>query len=133
MGSILCAWRVAWCSALSRTARIPPWTRGWRVLPRPSSISGKPVSSETSRTASPAPGTAGPRPRGELPMSHLARREWLRTAGAGVATLALSPLAALAQGGKKSGFTLPKLPYAYDALEPHIDKRTMQIHHDKHH
>lgn len=30
-------------------------------------------------------------------------------------------------------FTLPKLPYAYDALEPHIDARTMEIHHTKHH
>ena len=28
---------------------------------------------------------------------------------------------------------LPKLPYAFDALEPHIDARTMEIHHDKHH
>ncbi|MBO9591892.1 MAG: superoxide dismutase [Niabella sp.] len=30
-------------------------------------------------------------------------------------------------------FTLPALPYAPDALEPHIDKQTMEIHHDKHH
>ena len=30
-------------------------------------------------------------------------------------------------------FTLPPLPYAYDALEPFIDTQTMQIHHDKHH
>jgi Fe-Mn family superoxide dismutase len=30
-------------------------------------------------------------------------------------------------------FTLPDLPYAYDALEPHIDARTMEIHHGKHH
>lgn len=30
-------------------------------------------------------------------------------------------------------FELPKLPYAYDALEPHIDARTMEIHHAKHH
>ncbi len=30
-------------------------------------------------------------------------------------------------------FELPPLPYDYDALEPHIDKETMQIHHDKHH
>ncbi len=30
-------------------------------------------------------------------------------------------------------FKLPKLPYAYDALEPHIDARTMEIHHTKHH
>lgn len=29
--------------------------------------------------------------------------------------------------------TLPALPYAYDALEPHIDTQTMQIHHSKHH
>jgi len=28
---------------------------------------------------------------------------------------------------------LPKLPYAFDALEPHLDARTMEIHHDKHH
>lgn len=30
-------------------------------------------------------------------------------------------------------FTLPPLPYAYNALEPHIDELTMHIHHDKHH
>jgi Fe-Mn family superoxide dismutase len=30
-------------------------------------------------------------------------------------------------------FELPKLKYAFDALEPHIDARTMEIHHDKHH
>jgi superoxide dismutase, Fe-Mn family len=30
-------------------------------------------------------------------------------------------------------FTLPELPYAHDALEPHIDARTMEIHHGKHH
>ena len=30
-------------------------------------------------------------------------------------------------------FTLPKLDYSYDALEPHIDARTMEIHHSKHH
>src|SRR3569832_1316953 len=36
----------------------------------------------------------------------------------------------LMTGGK---FEVPPLPYAYEALEPHIDKMTMQIHHDKHH
>ncbi|MDF2437713.1 MAG: uncharacterized protein K0Q95_2089 [Bacteroidota bacterium] len=36
----------------------------------------------------------------------------------------------IADGGK---YSLPALPYAYDALEPHIDKLTMEIHHDKHH
>ena len=36
-------------------------------------------------------------------------------------------------GGGTIMFTLPDLPYAYNALEPFIDERTMQIHHDKHH
>ncbi|MEL6988392.1 MAG: superoxide dismutase, partial [Bacteroidota bacterium] len=30
-------------------------------------------------------------------------------------------------------FKLPNLPYEYDALQPHFDKRTMKIHHTKHH
>ncbi|MFT0849698.1 superoxide dismutase [Achromobacter sp. F4_2707] len=30
-------------------------------------------------------------------------------------------------------YTLPELPYSYDALEPHIDARTMEVHHTKHH
>lgn len=34
---------------------------------------------------------------------------------------------------KIMSFELPNLPYAYDALEPHIDARTMEIHHGKHH
>ena len=34
---------------------------------------------------------------------------------------------------QKDEYTLPALPYAYDALEPNIDKQTMTLHHDKHH
>ena len=30
-------------------------------------------------------------------------------------------------------YELPSLPYSYDALEPHIDAKTMEIHHTKHH
>ena len=30
-------------------------------------------------------------------------------------------------------YSLPELPYGYDALQPHIDARTMEIHHTKHH
>lgn len=67
------------------------------------------------------------------------RRSALKTFGAGAALLALGrpsfgqaagvrPVTATAQP-----FVLPKLPYAYDALEPHIDARTMEIHHTKHH
>jgi len=33
----------------------------------------------------------------------------------------------------QAGYTLPDLPYGYSALEPHIDARTMEIHHQKHH
>ena len=40
------------------------------------------------------------------------------------------PAAPMAPSGP---FTVPPLPYPYDALEPYIDARTMEIHHDKHH
>ena len=46
------------------------------------------------------------------------------------ASEATERFASLAEASK---FTLPALPYAYDALEPHIDKMTMEIHHTKHH
>jgi Fe-Mn family superoxide dismutase len=36
-------------------------------------------------------------------------------------------------GASPMPYTLPALPYAYNALEPHIDARTMEIHHTKHH
>jgi Fe-Mn family superoxide dismutase len=47
------------------------------------------------------------------------------------ASAALMPGRALAQA--PAGQVLPPLPYAFDALEPHIDAKTMEIHHDKHH
>ncbi len=55
----------------------------------------------------------------------MTRRDWIQLAAAGA--IAQSVQAAAAP------FTLPPLPYAYDALEPYIDAQTMQIHHDKHH
>lgn len=39
----------------------------------------------------------------------------------------------MGQGGIFMAYTLPELPYAYEALEPHIDAETMHFHHDKHH
>jgi superoxide dismutase, Fe-Mn family len=69
-------------------------------------------------------------------VTHPTRRQVLHAAGAGLAAVGLAPLHALAADKDKEppkGFTLPDLPYAYDALEPSIDKETMQIHHDKHH
>ena len=46
-----------------------------------------------------------------------------------------NPLTALIRGLTLliMAYELPKLPYPYDALEPHIDARTMEIHHTKHH
>lgn len=44
----------------------------------------------------------------------------------------LAPSAAIV-ADETSSFSLPPLPYAYDALEPFIDKATMELHHDKHH
>lgn len=70
------------------------------------------------------------------------KREFLKLtslAGAAVLSGPLSSLATSSVSGQpafadpKAPFVLPALPYAYDALEPHIDKLTMEIHHDKHH
>lgn len=60
------------------------------------------------------------------------RREMLLTTGAGAAALLL-PKFTLAEEPLKPAYSLPKLPYEYDALEPVIDKMTMTIHHTKHH
>ncbi len=76
------------------------------------------------------------------------RREFLVSGSlAGAALLRTNQLGTslLAAGGPKNSsagstpeekpmaFTVPALPYAFDALEPYIDARTMEIHHDKHH
>jgi Fe-Mn family superoxide dismutase len=63
----------------------------------------------------------------------LTRRELLRSATAGAAAMALPAMPMLHAAEDPKGFTLPKLPYAFDALEPAIDAKTMEIHHDKHH
>ena len=59
------------------------------------------------------------------------RRKFLTTTFAAGAGIALAPRFASAQDS--GPYSLPKLDYAYDALEPHIDARTMEIHHSKHH
>ena len=70
----------------------------------------------------------------------MTRRQAIKTTALASGALATLP-SAIAQTNSNapvaaapSGpFTLPPLPYAYDALEPYIDARTMEIHHDKHH
>ena len=75
------------------------------------------------------------------------RRDFLRMAGGvtaggvflGTAQTAMAADAAVpaesktASGGVATEHKLPELPYAYDALEPHIDAKTMELHHSKHH
>jgi Fe-Mn family superoxide dismutase len=70
----------------------------------------------------------------------MTRREALKTTALVTAATAISgafsPTRSTAQPAAPapSGpFTVPPLPYPFDALEPHIDAQTMQIHHDKHH
>ena len=72
-------------------------------------------------------------------MNEISRRHALKTTALAGAALAAAP-SLFAQTNPPapaaivmSPLTLPPLPYAYDALEPHIDAQTMYIHHDKHH
>ena len=70
-------------------------------------------------------------------MSTPSRREMLGSLGTLVAAggwIGLTADETLAQtAGGITEYKLPPLPYDYDALEPHIDKETMTLHHDKHH
>jgi superoxide dismutase, Fe-Mn family len=76
----------------------------------------------------------------------MTRRQAIKTTALASAAIATIPAAFAQQGGGEPSpiagalietapapFTLPLLPYAYDALEPFIDAETMHIHHDKHH
>jgi len=65
----------------------------------------------------------------------LTRRDALKVGGLGLMAIAgFKPSQVFAEAlPAEETFTVPPLPYGYDALEPHIDAKTMQIHHDKHH
>jgi len=68
----------------------------------------------------------------------ITRREALKRSALLTAAMAAAwPARLSAQAGAPAAptgpFKLPPLPYGFDALEPHIDARTMEIHHDKHH
>ncbi len=67
----------------------------------------------------------------------ISRRDAIKTIGLGAAALGIGSLAGTpsAQGAEPAAgpFTLPPLPFAPGALEPHIDTLTMEIHHGKHH
>jgi Fe-Mn family superoxide dismutase len=68
------------------------------------------------------------------------RRKFVKSAGTGAAVLfaggrvfAGSINSKIMEEQNNQGLVFPALPYAYDALEPYIDARTMEIHYDKHH
>ncbi len=67
------------------------------------------------------------------------RRALLRAALFALPATALLPRLLYAQDKKNApdtgagSYTLPPLPYRFDALEPYIDRKTMELHHDKHH
>jgi Fe-Mn family superoxide dismutase len=61
------------------------------------------------------------------------RREFVELGIAAGAALAVQPTIASAGDTPAPQHTLPPLPYPYDALEPYIDAKTMEIHHSKHH
>lgn len=69
------------------------------------------------------------------------RRDFLKQTGAGLLAGAVAPAVLGAdapsrlpnKGDQKMSFSLPELPYDFNALEPHIDEQTMRIHHGKHH
>jgi superoxide dismutase, Fe-Mn family len=72
--------------------------------------------------------------------SSLTRRDAIKLMGAGAAFASFGALSNSAQAQPAPSamttpqpFVLPKLGYAYDALEPHIDARTMEVHYTKHH
>jgi superoxide dismutase, Fe-Mn family len=69
-------------------------------------------------------------------MGGLASAVLLTSSGAnasGIADGTYNPQSAPAPAAPTGPFTLPPLPYAYDALEPYFDAETMHLHHDKHH
>lgn len=70
-------------------------------------------------------------------MSELSRRQAIGALAGGAGAFGLSSVAlsseALGWDDRLKGYSLPPLPYAPNALEPHIDERTMLIHHGKHH
>ena len=66
------------------------------------------------------------RPERKYPSCPDAGRRGLQTQKAAAASVTLSK-------GAMMSFTLPDLPYAYDALQPYMSKETLEYHHDKHH
>src|SRR6516164_8098488 len=48
-------------------------------------------------------------------------------------SISFRPTSSAKRGEGQMAYSVPDLSYGFDALEPHIDARTMEIHHDKHH
>jgi Fe-Mn family superoxide dismutase len=68
----------------------------------------------------------------QVPSEEVSRRSALQLGAAAMAALPLASFVSPAMAADGM-FSLPPLPYAYDALEPHVDAATMKFHHDFHH
>jgi len=73
-------------------------------------------------------------------MNAFSRSEWFQLVGASAIAMALGHSSSKGSAAESEAvpsaivpYALPKLPYSPDALEPHLDARTLTIHHDKHH
>src|SRR4026208_922934 len=76
-----------------------------------------------------SPSSAGPGARGRGRAKSLIFPPWARRERGGAYPSPRIPL----RRGAGMAYTVPDLSYPFDALEPHIDAKTMEIHHDKHH
>ncbi len=74
-------------------------------------------------------------PSGTLEQRPMHRRQFVRWSALAATAFATSTSLTTrsSSAAALAAHELPKLPYAYDALEPHIDARTMEIHHSRHH
>jgi Fe-Mn family superoxide dismutase len=89
------------------------------------------VHEQTSRSDGPTPSRSNQRKTNIM----MTRRDALKSTALATATIAALPgaMAQTAPAAVFAPYKLPALPYALDALEPHLDARTMEIHHDRHH
>ena len=118
--------RSARCSGLERSARIPPWILGWRVLTRPPSISGDPVTSATSVCAMPAslslaavlPLATSSHPRSDRPWASSTRPSLSYTDSRALTTSSPRPLLFSDSSGPDAGPHRPHGPAARSPVPP---------------
>src|SRR6266545_3152922 len=100
-----------------------PWSRGCQS--RVATTSSKRSSSGSTASTMRSPSSTASAPPGQ--------KSFWKSMMSRASTPARLPPTRTPRKGAAMPYELPPLPYAYDALEPHIDEETMRLHHDKHH